>query len=131
MAKWKKNLSIALFLAAASLSSSFCEQTNPPVQIRDLVTIEGVRENPLIGYGLVVGLAGTGDRRQTQFSTQTLGNVLTKMGVQIPAAAVSVKNVASVFLTASLPAFARTGSQIDITVSSTGDATSLEGGVLL
>ncbi len=99
--------------------------------IRDLITVEGVRENPLIGYGLVVGLAGTGDRRQTMFSTQTLGNVLQKMGVTIPTAAVSVKNIAAVFVTASLPPFARPGTQIDVTVSSVGDATSLSGGTLL
>jgi flagellar P-ring protein FlgI len=99
--------------------------------IRDLITIEGVRDNPLIGYGLVVGLAGTGDRRQTVFSTQTLGNILSKMGVQIPTAAVSVKNAAAVFVTASLPPFARPGTQIDVTVSSVGDASSLEGGTLL
>ena len=99
--------------------------------IRDLATIEGVRENPLIGYGMVVGLAGTGDRRQTMFSTQTLGNILLKMGVTIPAASVTVKNVAAVFVTASLPPFSRPGTQIDVTVSSIGDATSLEGGTLL
>lgn len=99
--------------------------------LRDLITIEGVRENPLIGYGLVVGLAGTGDRRQTVFSTQTLGNILQKMGVTIPVAAVSVKNIAAVFVTASLPPFARPSTQIDVTVSSIGDATSLSGGTLL
>jgi len=99
--------------------------------IRDLMTVEGVRENPLIGYGMVVGLAGTGDRRQTMFSTQTLGNILQKMGVTIPVGAVSVKNIAAVFVTASLPPFARPGTQIDVTVSSIGDATSLAGGTLL
>jgi flagellar P-ring protein precursor FlgI len=107
------------------------EENKTLLPIRDLAGIEGVRENPLIGYGMVVGLAGTGDRRQTMFSTQTLANILQKMGVQIPAAAVSVKNIAAVFVTASLPAFSRPGSQIDVTVSSIGDATSLEGGTLL
>ncbi len=99
--------------------------------IRDLMTVEGVRENPLIGYGMVVGLAGTGDRQQTMFSTQTLGNILQKMGVTIPVKSVSVKNIAAVFVTASLPAFSRPGMQIDVTVSSIGDATSLSGGTLL
>jgi flagellar P-ring protein precursor FlgI len=99
--------------------------------IRDLASIEGVRENPLIGYGMVVGLAGTGDRQQTMFSVQTLTSMLQKMGVQTPAATVSVKNVASVFITASLPPFARPGMQIDVTVSSIGDAKTLEGGTLL
>jgi len=125
-------VSVFLLLVPALASQfAFGEQTHAYVQIRDLTTIEGVRENPLIGYGMVVGLAGTGDRRQTVFSTQTLGNILLKMGVSIPAAAVSVKNVAAVFVTASLPPFARPGTQIDVTVSSIGDATSLEGGTLL
>ena len=116
-----------LLLSLAAVS----QETVRSVPIRDLATIEGVRENPLIGYGMVVGLAGTGDRRQTMFSAQTLGNILLKMGVTIPASAVSVKNVAAVFVTASLPPFARPGTQIDVTVSSIGDATSLEGGTLL
>src|SRR5271166_4896187 len=125
-------VSVFLLLVPALASQfAFGEQTHAYVQIRDLTTIEGVRENPLIGYGMVVGLAGTGDRRQTMFSTQTLGNILLKMGVTIPAASVSVKNVAAVFVTASLPPFSRPGAQIDVTVSSIGDATSLEGGTLL
>lgn len=111
--------------------TAVAEENKTHLPIRDLASIEGIRENPLIGYGMVVGLAGTGDRRQTMFSTQTLANILQKMGVQIPAASVSVKNVAAVFVTASLPPFARPGSQIDVTVSSIGDATSLEGGTLL
>lgn len=99
--------------------------------IRDLAQLEGVRDNALIGYGMVVGLNGTGDRRQTMFTTQTLSNILQRLGVQIPASAVRVNNVASVFVTASLPPFARSGTRIDITVSSIGDAKSLEGGLLL
>lgn len=100
-------------------------------KIRDLVTVEGVRENALIGYGIVVGLNGTGDRSQTAFTTQTLGNILQKMGVQVPATAMRVNNVAAVFVTAMLPAFFRSGTKIDVTVSSLGDAKSLEGGLLL
>ncbi len=122
-------LVIGLTIWASGLLAAQENKTHLP--IRDLASIEGVRENPLIGYGMVVGLAGTGDRRQTMFSVQTLANILQKMGVQIPAGSVSVKNVAAVFVTASLPAFARPGTQIDITVSSIGDATTLEGGTLL
>ena len=107
------------------------QETKAYVPIRDMATIEGVRQNPLIGYGMVVGLAGTGDRQQTMFSVQTLANILQKMGVQIPVASVTVKNVAAVFVTASLPPFSRPGTQIDVTVSSIGDAKSLEGGTLL
>ena len=120
-----------LLILTCLLRSAPAQEAKTQLAVRDLATIEGVRENPLIGYGMVVGLAGTGDRRQTLFSTQTLGNILQKMGVQIPASAATVKNVAAVFVTASLPAFARPGTQIDITVSSIGDATSLEGGTLL
>jgi flagellar P-ring protein precursor FlgI len=101
------------------------------VLVRDITTIEGVRENPLVGYGIVVGLNGTGDRRQTLFTTQTLANIMQRMGVQIPADQIRVNNIAAVFITASLPAFARPGMKLDITVSSIGDAKSLQGGVLL
>jgi flagellar P-ring protein precursor FlgI len=101
------------------------------IKIRDLTSIEGVRENPLIGYGMVVGLTRTGDSQQTGFTTQTLANIMQRMGAQIPAATARVNNVASVFVTASLPAFARPGAQLDVTVSSIGDAKSLEGGLLL
>jgi flagellar P-ring protein precursor FlgI len=99
--------------------------------VRDITTIAGVRDNPLVGYGLVVGLRGTGDTQQTIFTVQTLANAMQKMGVLIPPATVVVKNVAAVFITATLPPFARPGERLDITVGSVGDAHSLEGGVLL
>ena len=96
------------------------------IKIRDLTNIEGVRENPLIGYGMVVGLTRTGDSQQTVFTTQTLANIMQRMGAQIPPLTARVANVAAVFVTASLPAFARPGTQLDVTVSSIGDAKSLE-----
>jgi len=74
------------------------------VKIRDLTSVEGVRENPLIGYGMVVGLTQTGDSQQTVFTTQTLANIMQRMGAQIPPTTAIVKNVAAVFVTASLPA---------------------------
>jgi flagellar P-ring protein FlgI len=101
------------------------------VLVRDITTIEGIRENPLIGYSVVVGLNRTGDSQQTQFTTQTLANVLQRLGVQIAPASIQIRNVAAVLVTASLPPFARPGTVIDVTVSSIGDAKSLEGGVLL
>lgn len=101
------------------------------IKIRDLTNVEGVRENPLIGYGMVVGLTRTGDSQQTIFTTQTLANIMQRMGAQITPLTARVANVASVFVTASLPAFARPGTQLDVTVSSIGDAKSLEGGLLL
>ena len=101
------------------------------VLIRDITSVEGVRDNMLVGYGLVVGLNRTGDTQQTYFTVQTLANAMQKMGVLISPASVTVKNVAAVFITASLPPFARPGAKLDVTVSSVGDAKSLVGGVLL
>jgi flagellar P-ring protein precursor FlgI len=102
-------------------------------RIQDISTIEGVRENSLIGYGMVVGLNGTGDRQQTIFPLQTLENMLRKMGVQVSgsASSIQVRNVAAVFVTATLPPFSSPGTRIDVDVASIGDAKSLEGGVLL
>lgn len=100
--------------------------------LRDITTVEGVRENPLLGYGLVVGLNGTGDRQQTIFSIQTLANILQRMGVQVATPQnMLVHNIAAVFVTATLPPFAQPGMRMDVTVSSIGDARSLEGGTLL
>src|SRR5579863_9547294 len=128
-------------LLAAFLISSFLTQTagadSEPhkVLIRDVATVEGVRENSLLGYGLVVGLKGTGDKQQTYFTVQTLASILARMGVEIPSAVlqstVQVKNVAAVFVTASLPPFSRPGMALDVIISSAGDARSLEGGLLL
>jgi flagellar P-ring protein precursor FlgI len=105
--------------------------TSRPVRIRDITEIQGVRENQLIGYGLVVGLQGTGDRQQTYFTIQTLANQLQRLGVQIPTGIAVVKNIAAVMVTAQLAPFSEPGMKMDITVSSVGDAKSLEGGVLL
>jgi flagellar P-ring protein precursor FlgI len=102
-----------------------------PTRIKELATIEGVRDNPLIGYGLVVGLSGTGDRRQTIFPAQTLANMLREMGVTVPATAIRVQNTAAVVVTATLPPFARPGARLDVTVAALGDATSLQGGLLM
>ena len=115
----------------ARAASAGAESEVHKVLIRDVTTVEGVRDNALIGYGLVVGLRGTGDRQQTFFTVQTLASILARMGVQIPSASVRVNNVAAVFVTASLPPFSRPGMHLDIMVSSSGDARSLEGGLLL
>jgi flagellar P-ring protein precursor FlgI len=116
------------FLVPCALAG---ESNNRQVLVRDITSIEGIRENMLVGYGLVVGLRGTGDRQQTIFTVQTLANAMQKMGVLISPSTVVVKNVAAVFITASLPPFSRPGSKLDVTVSSIGDAQSLDGGVLL
>lgn len=103
----------------------------PVVRIKELAAIEGVRDNQLIGYGLVVGLNGTGDKRQTFFSAQSLANVLDRMGVQVAATAMQVRNTAAVMVTATLPPFAQPGVKIDLQVAAIGDATNLQGGLLL
>jgi flagellar P-ring protein FlgI len=100
-------------------------------RIKDVAAIEGVRDNQLVGYGLIVGLNGTGDRSQTFFSTQTLANMLERSGITILPEQVRVKNIAAVMVTATLPPFIRQGSRIDVTVSSIGDAQSIQGGVLI
>jgi flagellar P-ring protein precursor FlgI len=101
------------------------------VRLKDLVTIEGVRTNQLIGYGLVVGLNGTGDRQQTVFSVQSLTNLLQRMGVSVNPGAITVKNTASVLVTATLPPFAQPGATLDATVAAIGDASNLQGGLLV
>jgi flagellar P-ring protein precursor FlgI len=102
-----------------------------PARLRELATVEGVRDNQLLGYGLVVGLAGTGDRQQTVFSAQSLANILQRMGVTVSPTAMTVKNTAAVMVTGTLPAFAQPGMKIDVTVSSIGDAPNLQGGLLI
>ena len=122
---------VALSLLSAMPHTALASNPDHMVLLRDITDIAGIRDNQLVGYGLVVGLRGTGDRQQTYFTVQTLANAMKRMGVQISPAQVVVKNVAAVFITASLPPFSRTGMKLDITVSSAGDAKSLEGGVLL
>lgn len=102
-------------------------------RIRDLASIQGVRDNPLVGYGLVVGLDGSGDQvRQTPFTQQSLTNMLSQLGVTLPQGTnMQLKNVAAVMVTAQLPAFVQPGQQIDVVVSSMGNAKSLRGGTLL
>ncbi len=102
-------------------------------RIKDLASVQGVRNNQLVGYGLVVGLDGTGDQTtQTPFTTQSIINMLAQLGTTLPTTqSLQLKNVAAVMVTATLPPFSRTGQQIDITVSSMGNAKSLRGGTLI
>ena len=133
----KLGYAIFRLLLVPLLATQLAQADGEPhkVLIRDVATVEGVRDNSLVGYGLVVGLKGTGDKQQTYFTVQTLASILARMGVQIPSAVlqstVQVKNVAAVFATATLPPFAPPGVHLDVTVSSVGDARSLEGGLLL
>ena len=120
----------AISIVLMSLAT-LADDTVRKALIRDVTSIEGIRDNPVLGYGVVVGLRNTGDKQQTLFTNQTLANILQRMGVQTPAGTIIVKNVAAVFVTATLPPFARPGTRLDVTVASAGDARSLEGGTLL
>lgn len=101
------------------------------VRIKDITKIQGVRDNQLVGFGLVIGLDGTGDSQSTTFTVQAIINLLSRFGVTVPAGRVRINNVAAVMVTANLPPFAKSGDRIDVLVSSIGDAKSLQGGTLL
>lgn len=103
-----------------------------PIRLKDLVEFDGVRGNDLVGYGLVVGLNGTGDGlRNAPFTEEIMSNLLERLGVNVTGESFRPKNVAAVFVTATLPPFARAGGQIDVTISAIGDAKSLLGGTLI
>ncbi len=120
----------AAIICLAGLALALLAAPAPAARIKDLATIQGVRGNQLLGYGLVVGLNGTGDKAST-FTTQGLANMLTRMGVRVPASELKIKNVAAVMVTADLPPYARLGQRLDVTLSSLGDSSSLAGGTLL
>jgi len=124
-----KQLLILIFLFF--LSFGVVPSLNARVRVKDITDLKGVRTNQLIGYGLVVGLKGTGDSSANKFTMQSLGTLLNNLGVGIDTSEVNVKNVAGVITTAYLPPFARSGSKVDVLVSSLGDAKSLQGGTLL
>jgi flagellar P-ring protein precursor FlgI len=137
-AGWKQGAWLALVAALLAIPPVVnAEASAHLARIKDVATIEGIRDNQLVGYGLVVGLRGTGDSSQTVFPAQTLISTLERMGITVPqtgansASNMQVKNMAGVFVVAMLPPFSRPGYKMDITVSSAGDARSLEGGILL
>ena len=119
-------LGVALALALAPAWAGAGE-----VRVKDVARIQGVRENELVGYGLVIGLNGSGDKAGTLFTVQSITSMLQRMGIQVAKDRVGVKNVAAVVVTAKLPPFAKAGASLDVLVSSLGDASSLQGGVLL
>ena len=125
-----------LFRLAAACACALGLLASTPAsaeRLKDLASIGGVRHNQLVGYGLVVGLDGSGDQTtQTPFTVQSIINMLGNLGVTLPPGqSLQLKNVAAVMVTASLPPFARPGQQIDVTVSSMGNARSLKGGTLV
>src|SRR5258707_2485154 len=118
----KRAVGILLLLATGARGAT---------RVKELAWIEGVGDTQLIGYGLVVGLAGTGDRRQTIFSAQSLTNLLQRMGVFVSPAAIQVSNTAAVMLTATLPPFGQPGARLDVTAAAIGDAKNLQGGLFM
>ncbi len=122
---------LVLLLAAVALLGADVAERKVEARLKEVARLQGVRANQLLGYGVVVGLDGTGDKDQTRFTVQSLSNLLARQGITIDPATVKVKNVAAVIVTSELPAFSKPGQRIDVTVSSTGDAKSLAGGTLL
>lgn len=135
--RFAKRIRLVVALLLVGLPIADAQSEGHLARIKDVATIEGIRDNQLVGYGLVVGLRGTGDSSQTVFPAQTLISALERMGITVPqtgsnsASNMQVKNMAAVFVVATLPPFSRPGYRIDITASSAGDARSLEGGILL
>ena len=119
-------------LVLAAVAALFSADAAAFTRIKDISTVQGVRDNQLLGYGLVIGLQGSGDSmRNSPFTEQSLQSMLDRMGVNVAGASLRVRNVASVMVTANLPPFSTIGSRIDVDISSIGDATSLKGGTLL
>lgn len=133
MTKPSLAITVRVLLLLAALLATTAPSLVRAERLRELASVQGVRDNPIIGYGLMVGLDGTGDQTmQTPFTTQSLSNMLAQLGVTIPEGKnMQLKNVAAVMVTATLPPFARPGQTIDVTVSSMGNAKSLRGGTLL
>ena len=122
----KRRIALAIAAALVAFDASAASR------IKDITTVQGVRDNQLLGYGLVIGLQGTGDStRNAPFTEQSIKAMLDRMGINIQDGSLRVKNVAAVAVTADLPAFSSPGSRIDVNVASIGDATSLKGGTLL
>lgn len=132
-----KTIAAKAALGRPAYADSATDATLLLTRVKDVASIEGIRDNQLIGYGIVVGLRGTGDTQQTVYPVQTLLSTLERLGITVPltgnnsAANMQVKNIAGVFVEATLPPFSSAGAKLDVTVSSAGDARSLEGGMLL
>ena len=124
----RRLVAAALLVSPAVLTA---QSPDSGTRLKDIAALQGVGSTPVVGYGLVIGLNKTGDKRQTVFSTQTLTNMLEQFGVSTPAGGIKVENIAAVMVTAEMPSFAHTGARLDVTAASVGDARSLQGGVLL
>lgn len=122
---------MGLWMVAVAQVNLPASSAGGTVRVKDIASVHGIRSNQLTGYGLVVGLEGTGDSNGAQFTVQSIANMLERFGVSVSASDLKVKNVAAVIVTADLPAYTRRGATLDVTVSSLGDARSLQGGTLL
>ncbi|NQT30073.1 MAG: flagellar basal body P-ring protein FlgI [Candidatus Saganbacteria bacterium] len=122
---------ILYFVVCPPQAEYFASAQSPSVRVKDIAHVLEARDNQLMGFGLVVGLKNTGDRSQTGFTQQALTNLLSRMGVVPQSVDFKSRNVAAVMVTATLPSFVKPGQKMDVTVSSMGDATSLQGGTLL
>ena len=136
LASVPRRLGVSYAMGAAlvlAISAAPCAaQTEPGAsRLKDIASVQGVADTPLIGYGLVVGLNKTGDRRQTVFSAQTLANMLERFGIAVAPGEIKIENVAAVLVTAQMGPYAQAGGRLDVTASSIGDARSLQGGTLV
>jgi len=127
----RKSIWLKTICVAASVLLAATAQAQAGVRLKDLGRFAGVRDNAVIGYGLVVGLSGTGDSRRSLTTVQSVSNMLQEFGLQVPAAGINSRNVAAVLVTAKVPGFMNVGDRLDVNVSSIGDASSLAGGTLL
>lgn len=127
----KLSMIFAIVFCLITIMSTAFAASSSVTRIKDVAKVQGVRSNQLVGYGLVMGLNGTGDSNKTFQTMQSLASMLKTFGVTVSAAQMQAKNVAAVMVTAELPAFVKPGDKIDMTISSMGDAKSLQGGVLL
>lgn len=121
-----KAFAVAVTASSLLVSAAFAE-----VRLKDVAQIRDQSEIQLIGYGLVVGLKGTGDGKNTQFTVRSIGNMMKRMGIEVPSTSIKVKNVAAVMVTATVSPYVKSGGVFDVVVSSVGDAKSIEGGTLL
>jgi len=119
---------LAILIITLTVTLAYAQSTG--VRIKDIATVAGARDNQLVGYGLVVGLAGDGDKNPV-YTLQSIANMLQRFGITVPSTTLQAKNVAAVLVTADIPAFMKSGMRLDVQVASLGDAKSLQGGVLL
>ena len=128
----KKGFLFFLLLLYLIIFSSYAiANSSPSVRIKDIAKIQGIYDQPIYGYGIVVGLNGTGDSSGAMFTVQSVINMMKRFGIDVPQSRISIKNIAAVMVTADFPFFSKIGSRIDILVSSIGDAKSISGGTLL